>query len=219
VLLICLGVHPDNPKAVAALRAMAVGAGLTSAKVWNISATLSSLKGRAVRTPSGWKLNAVGRVELKSLLGVPAAAPAASTLRAQLGALTSPDTRAFVEEAIGCIESGHYRAAVVLSWVGAMSVLFDHVVSKHLSAFNAEATRRDAKWKAAMTSDDLARLKEVDFLQVLEAISIIGKSVKNELEASLKLRNGCGHPNSLKIAEHKVNSHVETLVLNVFTKY
>ncbi len=51
-------------------------------------------------------------------------------------------------------------------------------------------------------ADDLARMKEHEFLQVLEAISVIGKSVKNELESALKHRNGVGHPNSLKFAEN-----------------
>ena len=62
-------------------------------------------------------------------------------------------------------------------------------------------------------------MKEHDFLQVLEAISVIGKSVKNELETCLKLRNGCGHPNSLKIGQNRVAAHLETLVFNVFAVF
>jgi hypothetical protein len=62
-------------------------------------------------------------------------------------------------------------------------------------------------------------MKEYDFLQVLHAISVIGKNTKDELEGCLKLRNTCGHPNSHKIGEHRVTSHVETLVLNVFSKF
>ena len=62
-------------------------------------------------------------------------------------------------------------------------------------------------------------MKEYDFLQVLAALSIIGKNVKDELEQCLKLRNSCGHPNSLKIGEHKVASHIEILILNVYSKY
>lgn len=108
---------------------------------------------------------------------------------------------------------------MVLSWVGAMALLYDHVVDKELSAFNAEATRRSSKWKHAKTADDLALMKEFEFLQVLHAISVIGKNLKDELEPRLKLRNGCGHPNSLQIAEHVVASHIEILTLNVFAKF
>jgi hypothetical protein len=59
-------------------------------------------------------------------------------------------------------------------------------------------------------------MKEHDFLQVLEVLSILGKNVKNELEGCLKLRNGCGHPNSLKLAESRCAAHIAVLVLNVF---
>ena len=53
----------------------------------------------------------------------------------------------------------------------------------------------------------------------LGAISVLGKSVKTELEGCLKLRNGCGHPNSLRISENRVAAHLEILVLNVFVPF
>jgi len=70
-----------------------------------------------------------------------------------------------------------------------------------------------------VNSDGLARMKEHDFLDVLESISLIGKNVKQELQQSLQLRNACGHPNSLKIGVNKVSSHIEILILNVFSKF
>ena len=77
------------------------------------------------------------------------------------------------------------RAAVVLSWVGAVSVLQNAVVAKHLTDFNAQATKRDPKWKAAKNADDLSKMKEAMFLVILESISMIGKNVKQELEGCL----------------------------------
>jgi hypothetical protein len=62
-------------------------------------------------------------------------------------------------------------------------------------------------------------MKEHDFLDVLESISVLGKNVKQELQKCLQLRNGCGHPNTLQIADHKVSAHVEDLILNVFAKF
>ena len=108
---------------------------------------------------------------------------------------------------------------MVLSWVGAVAVLHDHVISKKLGDFNAEALRRWPKWKAATTGDELAVMKEADFLQVLQAISVIGKNIREELEACLKYRNACGHPSSLKIVETRVVAHVETLMANVFESF
>ena len=48
---------------------------------------------------------------------------------------------------------------------------------------------------------------------------MIGKNVKQELEGCLKLRNGCGHPNTLKLGPIKVASHLETLGQNVYAVF
>ncbi|HEX04413.1 MAG TPA: hypothetical protein ENH10_04565 [Bacteroidetes bacterium] len=140
-------------------------------------------------------------------------------LRAHLSQISHPETRAFAEEAISCFEGRQFRAAIVLSWIGAVSVLQQCVASNKLVEFNAEALRRNPKWKSAKSSDDLGLMKEDEFLDVLQAISVIGKNVKQELKKALTLRNGCGHPNSLKVAEHKVASHIEDLILNVFATH
>ena len=217
--LICMAVDDASPKAVAEIRELAVAAGLPEVKKWNLSDILSRAKGLAIRTPEGWELTSEGRHAVGELAGpfMGSVAPrVAAALRSHLGTIKSEDAREFVEEAVRAFELGLYRSSVVLSWVGAASVLQEEVVSRHLAAFNAEATRRDSKWRAAKTKDDLSRMQEYDFLQVLSAISIIGKNVKTELEGCLKLRNGCGHPNSLRVGESKVAAHLDTLILNVF---
>jgi hypothetical protein len=99
------------------------------------------------------------------------------------------------------------------------TLLYEHVLKNCLTEFNAEALRRDPKWKTGKTEDDLARMKEHDFLQMLAALSVIGKNVKDELEVCLKLRNGCGRPNSLIVGEYKASAHVETLIQNVFSRF
>jgi hypothetical protein len=141
------------------------------------------------------------------------------TLRKYASAISDADVKAFVDEAIGASEKKLYRAAVVLSWVGAVSILYEQVCANHLSAFNSEATKRFSKWKPAKTADDLALMKEYDFLQILPAISLIGKNTKTELEQCLKLRNACGHPNSHKLGELRTATHLETLILNVYSKF
>jgi hypothetical protein len=128
------------------------------------------------------------------------------------------------EEAVSCCEHHLYRAAVVFSWVTAVALLYRHVVTNHLPAFNAEASRRfpagqKNSWKAARSADDLSLMKEDTFLDVLQSISVLGKNVKTQLKHALDLRNGCGHPNTLKLGEAKVYAHIETLIDNVFTKY
>lgn len=225
-LLLCLAVDPADAKAVKDIRELAVSSGLREAKKWNVSLILRSAPESVVRTDRGWELTAKGIQRVATIAGPLMNSPVpkvASALRSHLAKLTNADTQRFVEEAIGCFEARQYRAAVVLSWVGAVAVLYDYVVCQHITAFNAEAVSRNAAsknpWQPAKSADDLARMKESEFLVVLEKISVIGKSVKKELEQCLNRRNGCGHPNSLLIAEHVVASHIEILILNVFSKY
>lgn len=221
-LLLVLATEGASPKPVKLVRSAAVSYGLGAAKKWNISSILSRADGCAVLTASGWELNSDGKKRVRSLIGSPAGAtPAAvaTTLRSALSAIKDAHARAFIEEAIACHEARLYRAAVVFSWVGAVALLYAYVVAKELNAFNAEAQRRDAKWRPAKTADGLARMKEYDFLDIIEALAVIGKNVKEELQVCLKLRNACGHPSSLKLAENRVAAHIEVLALNVFSTF
>ena len=109
---------------------------------------------------------------------------------------------------------------MVFCWIGAVSVLYDYVFTNKLDEFNSAATRRDAKWKPATTRDDLALMKESDFLDILAAISALGKNVKEHLKNTcLNLRNSCGHPSSLRIGPENVKAHIEFLILNVYSKF
>lgn len=223
-LLLCLAADPLQPRTVAQIREVATLAGFGRAKSLNVSTYLGRATGLAISTPSGWELTTKGKAHVGSITGPfvgGPVAPVATSLRTAVAKITDTQTRAFVDEAVKCFEAGLLRAAVVLSWVGAAAVLYDHVIedSKRLADFNAEAVKREPKWKDAKTKDDLARMKEYDFLQVLGSASIVTKNVKEELEGCLKFRNGCGHPNTLQIGENRVSGHIETLVLNVFSKY
>ena len=221
-LILCLAADPIRPRSVSQLRELAIGLGLREAKNWNLSDYLSKSKPSIVRGKDGWELTETGKKYVTELTGplLPAVTPLViSSLRNQLPTIVSDSCRLFVEEAIKAFEAKLYRSSIVLSWVGAIAVLYDYVISHSLNAFNIEAFRRDAKWRTATSADDLARMKEYEFLQVLAAISILGKSVKDELEVCLKLRNGCGHPNSLVVGEHKASAHIETLIQNIFSKF
>jgi hypothetical protein len=221
-LLLVMAVDSARPKSIAEIRTLASNAGLTEAKKWNIADILARSKPNAIRSKDGWELTSDGRRIVSDLAGPYSATVApkvAAGLRHYLVSVADDQTRDFLEEAVLCLESELYRAAVVLSWVGAVAVLQDHVLNSRLADFNAEAKRRDSKWKDAKTRDDLSRLKEAEFLNILEAISVAGKSVKQELEGCLRLRNGCGHPNTLKIGDAKVAAHLETLIQNVFSRF
>lgn len=221
-LLMCLAVDASTSKSIASIKRLAITNGLRNVQKWNISQYLSKSRGRAIRVAKGWELSADGKIYIQGLTGsiiLTTPRNVASSLRNHVSKVKKIEIREFVEEGIECFEQRLYRSAVVLSWVGAVALLYESVYSKHLVAFNAEAISRNSKWKPAKTTDDLSLMKEYDFLQIIEKISIIGKNVRQELEKQLKLRNACGHPNTLKIAEHVAASHLEILILNVFTKF
>ena len=221
-LLLCLGVNVNSPKQVRDIKSLAHNAGLRKVKNWNVSMILKRTDGLAIRTNNGWELTSKGKKRVVTLAGSVINTPIqkiATELRVHLLKINNEQTLAFLDEAIKCYEIKLYRAAVVLTWIGAVSVLYDHVLNNKLNEFNTEAKRRNSKWKTAKNKDDLAQMKEYDFLQNIKAISVIGKSVKDELEICLKFRNGCGHPNSLKAGEARVSAHIETLILNIFSVF
>lgn len=223
ILLLILSVDVEKPKSVAEIKKLATYAGLRAANNWNVSSVLSRSKGLAIRGDKGWELTSSGKKHVTDKFGIESKSQivvkTSTSLRKHVAKLTDVDTVNFLNEAISCFECGNYRAAVVLSWVGAISVLQKYVVKQQLSAFNKEAFRVNSKWRNAKTEDDLSRMKERDFLDILARLSIIGKNVKQELEKCLQLRNSCGHPNSLVIGENNVASHIETLILNIFSKF
>lgn len=218
--LLILG-SQEHPIGISKIIELAVSVGFHEIGKWNVSAVLGAAKGRAVRT-SGWELTEAGKMHLRKL-GVstvsPAAMQVAVDLRNHLAKVTDGQTRDFVEEAIRCHEAELYRSAIVMSWLGAMDVLQKYVQRTNLQAFNLEASRVNPKWKPAVSQDDIGKMAEGDFLDRIESISIIGKNVKAQLKVCLDLRNGCGHPNSLKVSVNRSAAHIETLLQNVFDRF
>lgn len=220
-VLIALHAEEQSVKTVSHIRDILVKNGVRAAKIWNVSQILGSSQGLAVRVETGWEITQQGRQHLADLQigNILPTQSKLSLLRAEASKIQDDKIKIFLGEAISALEHQLYRAAVVFSWVGAVALLYEHVLQNCLTPFNQEATRRDSKWKAAKSTDDLALMKEYDFLQILFTISVIGKNVKQELEQCLKLRNACGHPSSLSLGEHRVASHLEILIMNVYSKF
>jgi hypothetical protein len=222
-ILFCLSLDPQKPRELADIRLVAQEVGWPQAKKANLSAYLAQAKGLVAKMPDGWKLTDAGKqhvVKTAKLPSGPAQSAASIKLRAHLPKIKNTDVAAFVEEAIKCLEYGLLRSAAVMAWVGAVGVLYDHVLNHKHAEFNAAgAAKYSGKWKPVAGFDDLADLKEATFLELAQSGSIIGKSVKIELEACLKFRNGCGHPNSFAVGEPRVVAHIDQLIRNVFEKF
>jgi hypothetical protein len=224
-LIAILSSADETPLPVYSIKAIAIHSGLREIEKWNVSTILGNAKGLTVKSKDGWYLTVNGQAyadfEITKILKNPISTKSiAIELRPLLRSISNDESKAFVEEAIQCLEANAKKAAVVFSWVGAISVLYDYVISKKLNGFNVEAQRRDAKWKKATTRDDLTRMKESDFLDILAALSIIGPNVKEHLKnTELQMRNSCGHPNSIVVGKLNVEAHIEFLIQNVFSVF
>lgn len=227
-VLTVLLTQESSSKLVQEVRDTLLSFGVTEAIKWNISGLLSSARSQSKVTQikGKWLLTSHGKKYLFSKgISIPKPQPmnilskTRDDIRLYLNQITNQHTRAFVEEAVKCLEANILRSAVVMSWIGAVAVLHEYIINHHLPSFNTEALRRDSRWKNAVNSDGLSRMKESDFLDVLESLNILGKNVKNELKQCLDRRNSCGHPNSYTIGEQLVAAHIEFLIQNVFSKF
>lgn len=210
-----------GPRHVKVIRDTAISHGLRAARVWNISQILKDTKGAATPHPDGWKLTSKGKAILANSgwnFENPDVQNVIDDLVQHTKKIKDADRKAFVDEAIGCFNYGFNRAAIVLSWTGAIAVLHDHIFQKHLASFNTEGKRQGLWKKDVKVESDLYEIKEFDLLQVTKAIGVIDKNVKQKLEEALRLRNSCGHPNKLQIGNRTVAAHMEILVLNVFSR-
>lgn len=212
-------------KTIGEIRSICISHGLRKAKDLSISGFMhsASQQGKVVCIDSKWSLTPAGREYLAQKNLAPPSqtvlTKARDDVRKNLSSITNPTIQKFVEEAILCLEHGLLRSAVVMSWIGAVAILYDHVVKNDLAKFNAEAVSRFPKWKKALDVAGLTNMKEYDFLQVIDAIGVIDKNVKHELEECLKRRNSCGHPNAYQIREQTVAHQIETLILHVYAKF
>jgi hypothetical protein len=223
-LLVLLAVDPAAPISIEKIRKRCTAVGLTKLARKNLSDILGKSKGSVARTVEGWELQQFGIVRVRELAQAVhinlVVTHSSESLRGHADAISDPLTKSFVMEAIHCFEAKQYRAAVVFSWAGAVALLHAYVFSNKLIEFNTEARRRDSRWRIARQQDDMGRMKEHDFLDVCEAIGIMGKNVRQILQNEcLMLRNACGHPNSAVIAENSVAAHIEKLIKNVFVRY
>lgn len=210
----------SGPIGISEIRAKAKKLGCNM-EHWNVSALLTRNKGQTLNVLGGHEVGDKGHARLQQLGAgtiAPAAAQVATDLRNHMANITSLNTLAFVDEAIRCYEFGLFRSAVVMSWLAAVDVLHNEVVAGHLAKFNEAAKAANPKWKVAATTDDLGRMPEGEFLDRIAGIGMIQKNVKDELQKALGLRNGAGHPNSLKISSNQAAAHIELLLLNVFDR-
>ena len=147
MLLACLAVDAKTPKEVKAVMALAESHGLRSIRKWNVSSHLSRSKGLASRVTDGWVLTAAGRKRIV-YSGLAGAALLHAPLRPSENTQLYSGIRIHATlsmRRLPALKHSYTERPLFSAGVGAVSLLYDHVVAKCLSAFNAEAARRKSE--------------------------------------------------------------------------
>jgi hypothetical protein len=179
----------------------------------------------AIYVPTGWTVTEACKRSLadRGLVNPGGVlTPVTEALERYLTDVHDPDKARFVEEAIECVKNKAYRSAIVLTWVGAVYLLYQHVLKNRLTEFNQEGHRRFQKkgWNDVANVDDLAAaVTESIFLNMLEHIGVVSKAEQKELQNCLDRRNTAGHPNSAAFEEVTVGAHIHELIAKVYSKY
>lgn len=203
------------------LKTMAIGKGFCRARTLNVSDILGKATPYAVNLRDGWQITSLGRDYLaqRGLLSANTGQRVVSpNLRNSLMQVANDRTVGFLDEAIKCHENRLHRAAVIMSWIGAVALFQHHVVESHLDEFNEIANLKNRGWKAAKTTNDLGQMRESELLNRLSEISVIGNDVKNELMQCLNRRNSCSHPNDFVVGDQTSAYHLEVMINNVFAR-
>jgi len=131
------------------------------------------------------------------------------------------DERGYIQEALSCLsdQTKAYRAAVLMGWASAIYHLRKKVDEQGFDKFcQAYQSLSLGKPKHISNIDDLEFCKDKDFLLVLERMNIFDKSVRQQLENCLDLRNGCAHPTQIKPRIQRVKAFFEDIIEYVLSQ-
>ena len=120
-------------------------------------------------------------------------------------------------EVCRCIETGAYRAAVVMAWNLAYDFIRQWVFDNELDKFNQTLTTKYAQehpnalqdYEEFFTRD---RLGEYIVLHTAREAGIIGGRLFDKLVHYLRERNKYAHANSAVATKSKTNSYIECLI-------
>jgi len=180
-------------------------------------------KTKFLKSKNGYSLNSAFKIGLTRL--VPLNKPKAKTsksLRDILKAVNNSEQNVFLDEAIKCFEIGAYRASIIMVWNLSIAHLFEYILAKKLSNFNAVLatnTDRRVRISAISTKDDFSEIPEGKFIEFCRQSRIISNDVRKILETKLGIRNTFAHPSNVVLLESKAIAFIEDLVSNIILKY
>ena len=182
-------------------------------------------QGKVLKNKAGYRLESRIREGLDSEYG-----SRESTVQVTQLLVRLPDEipdlaeRTYLDEALSCYKNGAFRAAVVMTWNLAYHHLCDHVLKKHLAAFNARwpvlyPAHHKKTTRAVATMDDFSEeLKESEVLELCNSARIITKEMHKILVEKLRRRNTAAHPSSVKFEQLQAEESIDDLIKNVVLK-
>ncbi len=139
----------------------------------------------------------------------------------------SGSEHAYLEEAVGCIESGFLRAAVVMGWAGAVDRMQAKIAAVGFDKFNAISkimkkkggvySQFDRAYSVKSLNAFRAKVSDRSLLMTLLYMEAIDVNQHDRLKHCYTLRNNSAHPGKAPIKEANVVSFFSDLVEIVYS--
>lgn len=129
------------------------------------------------------------------------------------------EEREYLEEALRCLKSTAYRAAIVMCWNVAYDHLCAQILKKHLSAFNTQMATQHPKEKTVVAvREDFYEFNERRVLEVGRSAGILDKNVYAILDVSLNTRNRAAHASGSTYKQPQAENYILELINNAVLK-
>lgn len=143
-------------------------------------------------------------------------------LRELRNTITGAEKQIIFADTLRCLETGAYRAAIVMGW----NLAYEHLrrwtfksKRKRLKDFNTELTsrRRNATdlYDPIKEYDDFHELREAMVLEVAFKAKLYPKQKFQVLTGALNDRNHFAHPSSRRATAASATGYIENLIVNV----
>ena len=149
--------------------------------------------------------------------------PVSESLRELSQSCLKTHEQTILHECIRCLETGAYRAAIVMGW----NLAYEHVRQwifqnkARLSKFNSELTSRNRtktlKYDPIDSYDDFMLLGEHFCIEVAYAAGLWNKQQNQILQNALTDRNHFAHPSLRKVTSYSAAGYIDNLVVNIIT--
>ena len=125
---------------------------------------------------------------------------------------TPIDVQGYFREAVGCLEQGSFRAAIVMSWAGHFHVYVESLLAKHEN----DIRQMRKKWNFTDASELKESYPEAQILSAGKEVGFTSNAQLRILDGQLATRNQCAHPTFYKPSLNRSIGYVDEMVQQTF---